>query len=238
MNDGKTPLESITSLLKKLSGVRWYLVYNLNESRVVDRSPTIAEDKLRDLVEMSRAFKALLERIDKIAPLTLAEKLSTSTIHVRLNGEELEVESVNGNILLVNVDEKALSMVSELFALAKKGEVVKCSVCGRELSYEAYTCPRCGRTISFIASACPFCKYDVRFKRCPSHRGLIDHRGMVARRDVGVIAITSFIASIAIAIAWLMSTVYPGVSFAIYGLSGLVAAFLVAIGIVSSKPRV
>lgn len=233
----RIPIDLVKEFLKRISGIRWYLTYSIDENKITIKSPVVSEEKISDLIEISKASRVLFEKTSKVALVSSSREPLVNTIYIKLNGEGLEIECLEKNIFIMSIDDKLLNTLSEVFSLARKSEVVKCSVCGRELLFETYTCPRCGRVVPFIARTCPFCEYDLRYKKCPGHRDVVNYRGSVVKRDYRVFIPISIISLVVILFSIYISTIYPEYSIVFYALGGLVTALLIAIGLVTSKPR-
>jgi len=231
-------IDTIKEFLKKISGVRWYLIYNIDENKVTIKSPIMSEDKISDLIEISKASKLLIEKTGRVALISSTKEPLVNTIYVKLNGEGVEIEKLESNILLIGIDEKLLNTLSEIFASARRGELIKCNICGKEIHFETYTCPRCGRVVPFIAETCLFCRYDLRYKKCPGHGDVIDYRGRIVKRQYGVILITALISGAILFFTGFVSTIYREYGILLYSLGGLITALLITIGVLSSKPRI
>lgn len=231
-------LESlVTSFLKKLSGIRWYILVDREKNKVVDKSPVIPEEKIDELVKASMLSFELSEKMRKYSLVTSSKEPVTNTIYIKLNGEGIEIENIGKHTFILNIDEKILDTLSNIFTKIRKGETIKCKVCGHNLLYETIECPRCGRTIPFILDKCPFCGYSVNVKKCPKHGGFITSTGDLVKRDYSIIMITVLIAVLIAGFSVFLATYFPGLQWIIYGLGGLVSALTVLVGYIASSPH-
>lgn len=227
----------IAKLVKKLSGIRWYVLIDRESNKIIDKSPNISEDKLDELIETSHISVELSEKMKKYSFLTSSKKSTINTVYVKLNGETIIVEKMGKNTLILNIDEKILGILSKIFTMIRGGESIKCKTCGHDLLHETIECPRCGRTIPFIAANCPFCNYSLDIKKCPGHGGFITSYGEPAKRDYAVIAITILIGVLIGGFTMFLSTYFPGYKWILYGLGGLISALIVLTGYLASAPR-
>jgi len=228
----------IARVLGKASGIRWYAVVDLENNAVIDRSPRLGESSVSDVLAMAKLAGELASRSSKYssAPTTTAEPVHAS-IRVKLDGEVVEARRFGESVVIAGFDSRLTSILEALFDRVERGDSIKCEVCGAELLTETIECPRCGRTVPFIAVLCPFCEYDLSYRKCPSHRGLITAAGRQVKRDYSVIAASAALAAALLGFTFYMAPLLTGLETAVYALGAVIAGLVLAVGYLFSKPR-
>jgi len=228
----------IARVLGKASGIYWYAVVDLEKSTVVDRSPKLSESGASNALAIAKLAVELASMSSKHSPAsaTTAEP-SRANIRVKLDGEVVEARRFGESVVIAGFDSRLTSILETLFDRVERGDSIKCEVCGAELLTETIECPRCGRTIPFIATSCPFCGYDLSYRKCPSHGGLITATGRQVKRDYSVIAVSATLAAAILGFTLYMAPLLTGLETAVYALGAVVAGLMLAIGYLFSKPR-
>ncbi len=230
-------VRKIASFIRKLSGIRWFIIIDPKTSEIIDKSDVLTDKDTESLVRIALDSANLLKSAGKYSLLTRGET-GTQTIFVKYGGGEgLEVESVEDKIYVLNIDEKLLSPLSGIFDKLRRGESIKCSNCGHDLTLETYTCPKCGRTIPFLVDKCPFCGYDLRIKKCPNCGKPVNISGKVIGRDWGLLGF-----SIGLGILIAGFTTYLGITlpalyktlFTIIGI--IIGGAIIGLGYKASTP--
>ncbi len=230
-------IEEFINFLRKITGIRWYLIVDRSSGSIIDKSPILSEKDATELSEVVIKAGELSSTIAKYTLFSSAEKASR-TLFIRSDGEGLAIETLGDKVIALNIDERLLPVLSKIIESIRRNKTVKCSKCGRNLLLETYVCPKCGRTIPFMSEKCPFCGYSVRVKKCPGCGSYVDLNGNVLKRDMAVI-----VAGIGIGILVALISAFLGMSFTgsvrimFYILGGLLGVLMALIGYYISLPR-
>jgi len=230
-------VEGFINFLRKITGIRWYLIVDRDSGSIIDKSPILSE---KDATELSEVVIQAGELSSAIANYTLfsSTEKAARTLFIRSNGEGPAIENVGGKVIALNIDERLLPVLSSILESIRGNKTVKCNKCGRSLMLETIVCPKCGRTIPFMSEKCPFCGYSVRVKKCPGCGSYVDLNGNVLKRDMAIIA-----AGIGIGVLVALISAFIGMSFTgpvrimFYGLGGLLGVLMLLIGYYVSLPR-
>ncbi|OYT40791.1 MAG: hypothetical protein B6U89_01035 [Desulfurococcales archaeon ex4484_58] len=230
-------IQNIVSFIKKLSGIRWYVVVDIRENKVLGKSSMIKEEAIDKLLAISKLSSELSGEISKYTITTPSGEVKAKSIFAKLNSEGLEIESMDNHVFLLDVDQKIFDHISMVFDKIRRKEKIECKVCGRDLLLETYNCPRCGRTIPFILDRCPFCNYRLEVKKCPGHNGFVDTNGNPVKRDYVILGSSIGVGVVAAGITAYIGSIIPQYNILMYGLGGLIAVLMVLFGITTSSPR-
>jgi len=229
-------IDKLIDLLKKTSGIRWFALISKEKSEVVNRSPSLTDDRIDVVVKASILSNQLMSEVEKLTLVSPTGSYTKSMI-VKHGVENIDIIDLGENTLLLSMDEKIHDVLINVLNKYRSGETIKCKVCGFDLTFETISCPRCGRTIPFIVDECPFCKYSLYAKLCPNHKGYVNTRGEPLKRDITTLAVSLFIALTIIVFTILISPFFAGYQIIFYGLGGVVSALVALLGYMASTPR-
>lgn len=146
-------VEGFINFLRKITGIRWYLIVDRGSGRIIDKSPILSE---KDATELSKVVVQAGELSSAIAKYTLfsSTEKTARTLFIRSDGEGLAIEDIGDKVIALNIDERLLPVLSNTLESIRRNKTVKCSKCSRNLLLETYVCPKCGRTIPFMSEKC------------------------------------------------------------------------------------
>lgn len=219
----------LPSFLKKLSGVRWFIIVDQPSGSVVEKSTGLPDDYIPALLAISKYSFDLTNEASKYIVQTTGET-GGRTVFVKFNGEGLEIDVIGDKVVAANIDFKLLSQLPKVMDYVKRNENVKCKKCGYDLTLETATCSRCGRVIPFIAEQCPFCGNDTSVKKCPKHGGYIYSNGDLVKGDVGLLMLLVTIGFVVLATSLLASIIIETLRTPLIALGVATAGLMIGLG--------
>jgi len=225
----------ISTFLKKVSGVRWYLILDMDRKTVIDKSPVLPDDAVEKLTEISRLSRELASEASKYS--LSARSGSVRSVYAGFDGEGLEIAMLGNNAVITVIDNRLINSFSSIMDKVEKNEFVKCKACGADLTLETIECPKCGRTVPFLVNNCPYCGYELYVKRCPNHHGFVDNNGNPVKRDYGVLLLGSSMGILSAVFVMALSFILPEYETLLYIIGSLLAFSMIGISIYFSTPR-
>lgn len=221
---------NLNDYLKKLSGVRWFIILDSTSGNVVAKSSGLPDHYVEPLIAISKYSVDLSREASKyITQLGGGE--SGNTIFVRFDNEGLEIDIVGEKVVISNIDYRLLDYIPKVLERIRKNNPVKCSKCGYDLTLEITTCSRCGRNIPFISNKCPFCGNDTSVKTCPNHGGYVDFEGRVVSGDIGILILSTIVGIVLLLAFLLAGTLLPKLKIPLYGLGIAISSALIGVGV-------
>lgn len=223
--------------LRKLSGIRWFIILDSSKNNVVAKSSSgLPDHYVEPLIAISKYSVDLTREASKyITQLGGGE--SGNTIFVKFDNEGLEVDIVKDMVLISNIDYRLLDHLPKVMDKIRREELVKCSKCGYNLTLETITCIRCGRNIPFISSKCPFCGNDTSIKRCPGHGGYVDSEGRIIPGDTGVLMLSIIVGLVILLASLLAGTLLPRLKLILLGTGLAIFSALIGTGIYTYRKK-
>lgn len=219
----------LTSFLKKLSGIRWFIIIDQSSGTVKDKSTGLPEEYVPALMAISKYSFDLTNEASKYIVQTTGET-GGRTVFVKFDGEGLEIDVVRDSVVVTNIDFKLLDQLPKVMDYLKRGENVKCKKCGYDLTLETAACGKCGRTIPFIAEKCPFCGNDTSVKKCPNHGGYVLNNGDLVKGDVGLLMLLTIVGFAVLATSLLASIIIEALRMPLIALGIIAAGLMTGLG--------
>ncbi len=227
----------ILDFIKKLSGINWYIVIDSKTETVLDHSPTISDEEVRELSELLKSSGNMLESLSKYTIFRRKGELARN-MYMRFNGEGLQIETIDNYIIAININNRLIPVLSRIFDIARREKFIKCQNCGKDLTFQVITCPKCGRTIPFVSEKCPFCGYEIGIRKCPHCGVYIDHEGRVIKGAPEAFVMGVLMGILSFALTMFLAQPLPQLyKWIFYGVGGVFGVILALLGYHLSKPR-
>jgi len=179
-------IKKIINFLKNLTGIKWIIIIDKSKDTIVYTHKIISDDFAHSIGSIINDISKNMRRLRELIMSFQTEVSSLYSTTMYLGQDMIGMEEYLNYIYAFYGDGKVYHTISNIFNILRKGKEVRCYSCGNDLTLATYMCPKCGRTIPFVTSNCPYCNSNIKIKKCPYCKALLNsingqriHRNMV-----------------------------------------------------------